>query len=126
MTLRYNENNLKLTPIKDNTWKINFDLINFNNKENLNITEVEFDIELNSMMGPEEYRQKIYENYFSKYIYKQICKEDIFFNKKDNKFYLSFSCKYDLDLDDFPSLYLYNKILNYSNIMNYNQLIRVY
>ena len=68
MTLRYNENNLKLTPIKDNTWKINFDLINFNNIENLNITEVEFDIGLNFMIGPEEYRQKIYKNYFRKYI----------------------------------------------------------
>ena len=48
------------------------------------------------------------------------------FYKIDNKFYLSFSCKYDLDLDDFPSLNLYNKILNYSIIMDYNQLICVY
>ena len=73
-----------MTQIKDNTRKINFDLINFNNKENLNITEVVFDKGLNSMIGPEEYRQKIYENYFKKYTYKQIFKEDIFFNKIDN------------------------------------------
>ena len=126
MTSRYNENNLQWAPIKDNTWKINFDLINFNNKENLNITEVEFDIGLNFMIGPEEYRQKIYENYFRKYIDKQICKENIFFNKIDNQFYLAYTCKYDLDIDDFPNLSLYNKILNYSIVMDFNQLICVY
>ena len=59
MTSRYNENNLKWVPIKDNTWKINFDFIKFNNEEKLNITEVEFDIGLNLIIGPEEYRQKI-------------------------------------------------------------------
>ena len=126
MTSRYSENNLKWVPIKDNTWKINFDFIKFNNEEKLNITEVEFDIGLNLIIGPEEYRQKIYENYFKEYIDKEICKENIFFNKIDNQFYLAYSCKYDLDLENFPTLNLYNKILNYSIVMNYNQLICVY
>ena len=126
MTSRYNLNNLKWVPIKDNTWKINFDLIKFNNEEKLNTTEVEFDIGLNLMIGPEEYRQKVYENYFRKYIDKEICKEEIFFNKRDNQFYLAYSCKYDLDLDDFPTINLYNKILNYSIVMDYNQLLCVY
>ena len=126
MTSRYSENNLKWVPIKDNTWKINFDFIKFNNEDKLNITEVEFDIGLNLIIGPEEYRQKIYENYFKEYIDKEICKENIFFNKRDNQFYLAYSCKYDLDLENFPTLNLYNRILNYSIVMNYNQLICVY
>ena len=126
MTSRYSENNLKWVPIKDNTWKINFDFIKLNNEEKLNITEVEFDIGLNLIIGPEEYRQKIYENYFKEYIDKEICKENIFFNKIDNQFYLAYSCKYDLDLENFPTLNLYNKILNYSIVMNYDQLICVY
>ena len=49
-----------------------------------------------------------------------------FFNKRDNQFYLAYTCKYDLDIDDFPNLSLYNKILNYSIVMDFNQLICVY
>ena len=126
MTSRYKENDLKWIPTKDNTWKINFDFIEYNNKERLNITEVEFDIGLNLIIGPEEYRKKIYEDYFRKYIDKELCKEEIFFNKIDNQFYLAYSCKYDLDVENFPTLSLYNKILNYTIEVDYNQLLCVF
>ena len=61
MTSRYNENDLKWVPIKDrDLWQIQFDEVKFNNEENsISIKEVEFDIGMNLIVGPEEYRIKI-------------------------------------------------------------------
>lgn len=126
LTSRYDDKNLKWVQTKDNTWKINFDTIEFNNEEKLDINDVEFDIGLNLMVGPEEYRIKIYENFLKKNIDKNICKEEIFFNKKDNQFYLAYSCIYDLDLENFPTLSFFNKELNYSIVMDSRQLLCVY
>ena len=126
LTSRYDDKNLKWVQTKDNTWKINFDTIEFNNEEKLDTNDVEFDIGLNLMVGPEEYRIKIYENFLKKNIDKNICKEEIFFNKKDNQFYLAYSCIYDLDLENFPTLSFFNKELNYSIVMDSRQLLCVY
>ena len=128
MTSRYNENDLKWVPIKDrDLWQIQFDEVKFNNEENsISIKEVEFDIGMNLIVGPEEYRIKIYENFFKKQIEDKLCKEEIFFNKKDNQFYITYSCSMDLEVNDFPTLSFYNKNLNYSIVLDYYQLLCIF
>jgi hypothetical protein len=55
-----------------------------------------------------------------------MCKEEIFFNKKDNQFYLAYSCDMDLEVSDFPGLSFYSKELNYSLIFDYPQLLTIF
>ena len=128
MTSRYNENDLKWVQIQDrDLWQIQFDEVKFNNEENsISIKEVEFDIGMNLIVGPEEYRIKIYENFFKKQIEDKLCKEEIFFNKKDNQFYITYSCSMDLEVNDFPTLSFYNKNLNYSIVLDYYQLLCIF
>ena len=96
MTSRYEEKDLNWISTNKlglDTWSIKFDSIKYHKEEkSFNIKEVEFDIGLNLLIGPEEYRIKIYENFFKKQIENKMCKEEIFFNKKDNQFYLAYSC----------------------------------
>ena len=128
MTSRYNENDLKWVPVIDkDLWKIKFDEVKFYNEENaFNVNEVEFDIGMNLIVGPEEYRIKMYENFFKKQIEDKLCKEEIFFNKKDNHFYTTFSCGMDLEVNDFPTLSFYSKNLNYSIVLDYYQLLCIF
>jgi U4/U6 small nuclear ribonucleoprotein SNU13 len=81
---------------------------------------------MNLIVGPEEYRIKIYENFFKKQIEDKLCKEEIFFNKKDNQFYITYSCSMDLEVNDFPTLSFYNKNLNYSIVLDYYQLLCIF
>ena len=134
MTNRYNEKDLFWISIidkRDNIsglkWKIKFDGVYYSEEiDSINIKEAEFDISLNLIIGPEEYREKILKNYFERFISQKICKEEIFYNKKDNQFYLAYSCDQHYDIEDFPTLSFYSKNLNESFTMNYNQLLCVY
>ena len=130
MTSRYEEKDLNWIAVSDigtGTWSINFDSVKyFKEESSFNIKEVEFDIGLNLLIGPEEYRIKIYENFFKKQIENKMCKEEIFFNKRDNQFYLTYSCDMDLEVHDFPTLSFYSKELNYSLILDYPQLLCIF
>ena len=130
MTSRYEEKDLNWISINKlglDNWSIKFDSIKYHKEEkSFNIKEVEFDIGLNLLIGPEEYRIKIYENFFKKQIENKMCKEEIFFNKKDNQFYLAYSCDMDLEVSDFPGLSFYSKELNYSLIFDYPQLLTIF
>ena len=130
MTSRYEEKDLNWISINKlglNAWSIKFDSIKYHKEEtSFNVKEVEFDIGLNLLIGPEEYKIKIYENFFKRQIENKICKEEIFFNKKDNQFYLTYSCDMDLEVNDFPSLSFYSKELNYSLILDYPQLLTIF
>ena len=127
MTSRYSVHDLNWVSVINNSWKVKLDLIKFNNEEVLtNINEVEFDIGNNLNIGPEIYREKIYEKYFKKFIEKKICKEEVFYNQKEKQFFLAYSCNHDLDVDEMSTLSFYNKELNYSITMDYNQLLCVY
>ena len=130
MTSRYEEKDLNWISINKlslDTWSIKFDSIKYHKEEtSFNVKEVEFDIGLNLLIGPEEYKIKIYENFFKRQIENKICKEEIFFNKKDNQFYLTYSCDMDLEVNDFPSLSFYSKELNYSLILDYPQLLTIF
>ena len=136
LTIRYNEKDLYWTSIineKNNNkinelkWQIKFDSIYYKEeKDSLNIKDAEFDISLNLIIGPEEFRQKILKNYFEKFINEKLCKEEIFFNQKDKQFYLCYSCKHHYDIEDFPTLSFYSKDFNETIIMDYNQLLCVF
>ena len=138
MSTRYNEKDLYWTSIindnndvnnypNDIKWKIKFDSVYYNNdKESLNTKIAEFDISLNLIIGPEEYRQKILKNYFEKFINEKLCKEEIFFNQKDGQFYYAYACEIQYDIEDFPTLNFYSKDLNETFIMNYQQLLCVF
>jgi hypothetical protein len=134
MTILYSEKDLhwaSITNDKNNEndlkWQIKFDSIYYNKeKESLNTKEAEFDLSLNLMIGPEEYREKILKNYFAKFIEEKICKEEIFYNKQDGQFYVSYSCKQHYDIEDFPTLSFFNKELNETFVMKYEQLLCVF
>jgi len=128
MTSRYSEKDLNWVSIIDkDLWKIKFDEVKFSGEENsISINEVEFDLGMNLILGPEEYRIKIYENFFKKQIESKLCKEEIFFNKRDNQFYITYSCEMDLEVEDFPTLSFYNKDLNYSIVLDYYQLLCIF
>ena len=131
MTMRYNEEDLhwisinnENSNINDLKWQVKFDSVKYNNEEeSISIKEVEFDLSLNLIIGPEEYKEKIFKNYFEKFIKEKICKEEIFYNKKDNQFYITYSCKQYYDIEDFPTLSFYSKELNETLTMKYEQLL---
>ena len=134
LTSRYNPKELYWTSItnennnlSDLKWQIKFDSIYYHNdKESLSVKDAEFDISLNLIIGPEEFRQKILKNYFEKFINEKICKEELFYNKKDKEFYISYECKQNYDIEDFPTLNFYSKDLNETFIMKYEQLLCVF
>ena len=130
MTSRYDEKLLNWISVQNKGikgWEIKFDSVKYYNEESsLNIKTAEFDIGMNLIIGTEEYRNKIYEQFFKKRIEDKLCKEEIFFNKRDNQFYIAYSCGYDLDVNDFPSLSFYSRDLNYSIVLDYYQLLCIF
>ena len=130
MTSRYDEKLLNWISVQNEGikgWEIKFDSVKYYNEESsLNIKTAEFDIGMNLIIGTEEYRNKIYELFFKKRIEDKLCKEEIFFNKRDNQFYIAYSCGYDLDVNDFPSLSFYSRDLNYSIVLDYYQLLCIF
>ena len=130
MTSRYNKNDLNWISIiknKENKWKMKFDSITYHKEEeSFNTKNVEFALDLNLIIGPEEYKEKIYQNYFKKYISEKLCKEEIFYNRRNNQFYITYSCIPNFDVENFPSLNLYNKELNFTFVLKYSQLLSVF
>lgn len=134
VTTRYKKEDLFWTPIidknkneKDLKWEIKFDSIFYNNEKNsIDIKEAEFDLNFNLIIGPEEFRQKILNNYFEKFIKEKLCKEEIVYNKINKEFYIAYSCKHHYDIEDFPTLSFYSKDLNGSYTLDYNQLLCVF
>ena len=130
MTSRYEEKTLNWIPLLNNGiegWKLKFDSVKYHNDDSaFNVNEVEFDLGMNLIIGPEEYRIKIHENFFRKQIEEKMCKEEIFFNKRDNQFYITYSFGYNLEIDNFPNLKFYSKDLNYSLVLDYNQFLCIF
>ena len=135
VSTRYNEKDLYWSSIineksKNNNelkWEIKFDSIYYNEeKESLDIKDAEFDIGLNIIIGPEEYRQKIVNSYFNKFITGKLCQEEIFYNKIDKEFYISYSCINNLDIEYFPALSFLSKDLNETFILGYEQLLSIF
>ena len=93
--------------------------IDINNNENIilvdNNVNIEFDIDIKLILGTKKYHNNINEYFFVKN--KDKCNYEIMEKK-----YGIFICNKNLDINDFPTLYFYNHIYNYTFQMNYTNL----
>ena len=96
---------------KDKDWHINFDIVKYNNDE-LKDKKVYFDLSLNLIIGPENFRKKLIEVFFGNRLEKKICIENYFYNIKDEQFYIYYSCSTEAEFIEIPNLSFYNKELN--------------
>ena len=108
----FEEKDLKWISSKNKkNWNINFDIVKYNNDE-IKDKSVDLDLSLNLIIGPESFRQKLLKDFFKKQIDNQKCKENYFFNLKDEQFYIYYSCNSDAEFIEIPSLSFYHKELN--------------
>ena len=93
---------------------------NFNIFEFGNIC-VEFVLENNLIIGPESFRNLLLNNFLNQSIEKEICKEEYFYNDREQKFYIYYECN---QIDDFQNkkIYLKNDELNETFILNLDSL----
>ena len=122
------------------TTRINKDKNNDNNIINLNDNEAELLIERGLIIGTEEYKKLIDKEFFNELFINKTCKNDIvsFYNKvtgKDSKYYV-YSCdkekfqgkdiyyrpEYFKPYFNFPSVNFFNKDLNYTFSLSYDNL----
>ena len=94
----------------DNNGNYNDNIISVDNNVN-----IEFDIGTKLILGTKKYHNNINEYFFVKN--KDKCNYEIMEKK-----YGIFICNKNLDINDFPTLYFYNHIYNYTFQMNYTNL----
>ena len=122
----YNQNQLFISNVLNykyyQDWELQFKSVYFYNEENKeNIIKVdtniniEFDIDIKIILGSKNYYKYIQEYFFTKN--KDQCKNDIF-----DKKYKIIICDQNLNINNFPSLYFYNHIYNYTFELNYTNL----
>ena len=113
----FEEKDLKWISLSNNKneinkgWHINFDTVKYNNDE-LENKRAYFDLTLNSIIGPENFRQKLLQVFFKNQLEKKTCKENYIYNLKDEKFYIYYSCSMEAEFIDIPNLSFYNQKLN--------------
>jgi hypothetical protein len=121
----FDERDLKWIKVKSNdnkkNWNIKFDVVKYNN-DILNETIVDLDLSLSIIVGPEYFRQKLLNEFFKKNIEKNVCKENIFFNLKNEEFYIFYSCNNEAEFIEIPQLSFYNKELNETFIFSFSSL----
>ena len=122
----YNQNQLHISNVLNykyyQDWELQFKSIYFyreENKENIikvdtNIN-IEFDIDIKVILGSRNYYKYINEYFFTKN--KDQCKYDLY-----DKKYKIIICDQNLNINNFPSLYFYNHIYNYTFELNYTNL----
>ena len=117
----FNENNLRrsnaLSEGYDSIeWETEFTQIYFYiNGEKKKITEAKkgkFAIENNYIVGTDNYKNKIEEFFFGKYLEKNICH----YEKVEKKRFSALICNKDssFDINSFPNIYFYHRIFNYT------------
>ena len=119
-------------------WGIQFDEIyflnsknNLNSNNNININTniisihdltIEFDINLNVILGPSNYYNNIITYFFNDYFKNNICKESFIRNKMYKFIYCNVVNFTKNDLEKFPILNLKNNILRYIFNLDYKDL----
>jgi len=119
-------------------WSINFDIYGESKKTNkkeylLEIDKIAlFRIEESFITGSDKYLNYIENNFFRKYIDENICKKE-FRNKINyNNFVTYFICNIENKerrkefFDEFPSLILYQKEMNYNFTLDANDLFTIF
>ena len=117
----FNENNLRRTnALSDGydsmEWKTEFTQIYFyDNGIKKKLTETKrakFVIEINYIVGTNNYKANIEISFFKKYLENNIC----YYEKIKNQRYSAIICNKDssFNIDSFPSIYFYHRIFNYT------------
>ena len=125
----FNENDLKkvnaLSEGYDSLeWKTEFTQIYFyDNGIKIKLTEMKmakFAIEINYVVGTNNYKKMIEKYFFEKYLNKSIC----YYEKIKVKRYSILICNNDptFDINSFPSLFFFNKLFNYTFELSKNDL----
>lgn len=106
-------------------WHINFDSVKYNN-EIIKERFVNLDLSLNVIIGPESFRQKLLNGFFEKQLENKKCKEELFFNSKDEEHYIFYSCGNDAEFIEIPKLSFYSKELNETFELPFDKLFSQY
>ena len=118
------KNNVLLDGFSNLAWKMEFSQIYFNlNDIKYKVKEGKiaiFAIENNYIIGSKNYQNLIEENFFKKYLDNNIC----YYEKINNPKYMILICNKDstFDINSFPTLFLYNRIFNYTFELNKKEL----
>ena len=122
----FNELDLNFISLKgDEKWIIEFDLVKYNELE-LKDKSVKLDVNLNIMIGPEQFRKKLISSLFSDFIENGNYKENSFISDKDGQTYLFYTFDNNIRLKKIPSLYFFSKALNETFQINLATLFRKY
>ncbi len=119
---KYNLNNLKYYYYKYEgeifVWKILFNSIKFSDKE-LKDIKVFINNDFLGIFATFDYIEYIKENFFNEYLNNNLCS----FEKNDlNDDYSFIICDEKIDIKKFEDIKFYNRELNYTFILNYNDL----
>ena len=101
-------------PDTNGNWKFSFDNITWNNQAFNLIKDVKILIDLGIIEGTRKYREYLEENYLN------ISKCERFLYTKDSLFY--YTCPSSLDISKFPPLKFYSKDLNFTFVLDHNDL----
>ena len=87
-------------------WNIKIDSFysNYNTTLSLNNTYIVFDLDYNLIIGPENFRNYLLDNFMNKLIDKEICREDYFYDEINKKNYIYYICS---NIDDFQDQIIY-------------------
>ncbi len=103
------------------SWSFQFDSILFGEKKLENISNAQIKCEIELIIAPTDFIRNLWENYFSK---KNSCKKESFILTKIFT-YKYFVCDSNVNLDDFSEFKFYEKNLNYTFILNKNDLFEI-
>ena len=130
----YEEKDLKWISMKDNkdnnespnrNWHINFDTVKYNN-EIIKDTLANLDLNLNVIIAPESFRLKLINGFFKKHLDDKKCEENLFYSIKDEEPYIYYSCNMDAEFIEIPKLSFFNKMLNETFVLTFDNLFSKY
>ena len=101
-------------------WKIKFDSITFSNEQFQDLT-AEIIIEQNFFTGTPTFKTMVHKNFFKKYILQYLCKEEKYYNYKENLEYYYYTCENSikLELDKYNNTILAFKSKDLNEIFNF-------
>ena len=111
---------------KDNlNWHIKFNSIKYKEDE-LKDKIAELDINLNIIIGPENFRKKLLNTFFRDFISNKKCKENYFISEKNGQKYIFYSFDNDVLFQEIPNLSFYSKDLNETFNLSFSKLFIKY
>ena len=122
----FNELDLNFIPLKgEEKWIIEFDSVKYNDLE-LKDKSVKLDVNLNIMIGPEQFRKKLISSLFSDFLENGNYIENSFVSDKDGQTYLFYTFNNNIRLKTIPNLSFFSKALNETFKINIGTLFRKY